>query len=177
MRKDWLWFAGGILAGALVVLALALPAAAGTGLSGGYGGVFTFHTDTNVVTGSAYSLGLTLRPDKVAQLAPETPNKFKVVPSSFMFNVAYSVRDGDPDYTFLGAGYEVANWGTIGLVIDGAAVTHQIGDNSYRVGGVGGIRMPFTTLGENWEFRVSGGYDGDNPIMLIGLCFTTADSE
>jgi hypothetical protein len=167
MKKDWVWFVGGILAGALVV-ALCSTVSADVNFNGGYSGFFEWETPhSNVATGSAFDLGVTYRPDAVETLAP---NKYQVKPESFEFFANGVVRDGQSDIGMIGGGYSLVNLKSIEFILEGAAVEKQIDEGHYALGAYAGLKMPFTTLGQTFAFTVGGGYCS-NPIMVIGLNF------
>lgn len=146
----------------VVILVLAaLPVSAKTTLNGGYGGLFTLRND-GTFSASSYHLGATYRPDVEGDAV-----------SPFMFFDNHIVRDGAPDLNMIGGAYSVYTWtaGGLELILEGAAVFKTIENNTAKIGGYGGARVPFTAMGKQMRFHVGGGWDGDDPILAVALNF------
>jgi hypothetical protein len=159
---------------ALVILLAAALVEAGTGFTGGAGEVFTWHQDSKTATGAVYQLGAFYRPDDVENtVAGRGLTKTTVSPANFVFWTSQAIRDGEPDLNFLGIGYSLWKWPSLEILFEGAAVTKTLGAGIYKLGGMAQLDLPFTAAGQHWAFKVGGGYDGEFPILTLGLGFAT----
>ena len=169
MKRIGLFLIGFIVAGLLVA---APTCHAGMDFSAGYSGLFTFQDD-GTVTGSMYDLGACYRPDKVMVIGTPRASKFTLEPSNFEFFTDQAIRDGSPDLNITGMGYVLKHWSSMEIIAQGAVVTKTLGNNQFKIGEVTAVKIPFTSLGQGWVFKFMAGFDGDNPIMGIGLGFST----
>lgn len=158
------------LIGILVVLILALPAVADDTFTfnGGYGGLFVFQDDGTWST-SSFDLGATYQPE-VINLTAKGP---EAASSPWIFWDNQAVRDGAPDINMIGLGYRLYDWPSAGLsfYLEGAATLKGIEADKVKIGEYGGLRVPFTAAGKSMRFHVGGGWDGDDPILVVRLNF------
>ena len=130
--------------------------------SGGTGGYFLFD-DSGTATSLSYNLGLTYIPDHLTTFAQS--------PLAFWTNQV--VRQGSYDMNMTGIGYRLYTWdeGGISLYLEAAGTTKRIAEDKYKVGAYSGVRIPFSVSGQAFRFTAGGGWDGDDPIMVLALNF------
>lgn len=154
----------------IAVISVGSYASAGeTSFDGGYGGLFTFRDD-GTISASAYSLGVAYRPDIVSTVAGKTIGG----KSRLLFWSNQIIRDGDRDVNFTGGGFSFGEWEGVEIIAEGSAVfTGFPGADAVTVGAYGGIRLPFTVQTQRFQFKLGGGWDGIDPLLLIILNFAT----
>ena len=174
------WIGLGILACAFLLGGLVYQAVAGeTSFNGGYGGLYTWNGG-NSFSGSGFPLGVTYVPDRVVDVPQTNKNGTtigviqEIVSSPLFFSTTQVVRDGDPDLNFTGVGYRLYNWRTAGVEIylEADVALKLVSADTYKVGGYGGIRVPFEVNTQKFRFQVGGGWV-DDPIFVFAINFAT----
>ena len=164
-----------VLAVIVTAIAVVSTATAGTSLSGGLAGAFVFD-ENRTATALAPGLGATYRPDKVVIPTGDatfTPAGFAVEPSDFVFWTNQWFRDGQADLNATGMGYSVFERPNFEILAEGGVVFKGLGDETFRVGGLGVLDFKFVALSQNMAFKIGFGSDGDQPMGILGLSFET----
>jgi hypothetical protein len=139
-----------------------------TSFNGGTGGIFSFD-DEGRVRGWGYPIGATYRPD----IIDEEEGTLTAEVSRLIFFTDQVIRDGLPDLNFTGMGVSIIRWSGVEFIGEGAAIFNGFPDDEVYVGAYGGLRMPFRVMKQKFQFKVGGGWDGQNPILVTTFNFVT----
>ena len=139
----------------------------------GYGGLYVWQ-DGNTFQGSGVPLGITYTPDRAEIVITKAGVVEQISPSPLFFSATQVIRDGLPDFTFTGMGYQVYDWLEAGvkIYVEANVAVKMIEADTYKLGGYGGVRIPFAVSTQAFRCQVGAGWC-DDPMLMFSINWAT----